>query len=375
MNEKNNWLRHHLLFGLIIVLLSCLGSFLVSKAVWADYQKPNQINMNLTEMTGGETNSGSLAEVVADIIDTVVNVTATSLTAQSAGSGVIFAHEEEQGYYYIVTNHHVIDGFSNISVELQDGTVFQASLVGGDPVGDIAVLKIRAAGLKMAKILKDSDTLRVGDSVIAIGNPLGKLGGTVSRGIISYLGREVTVEGRKMTLIQTDTAVNAGNSGGGLFDIYGNLIGIVNAKASQIGVEGLAFAIPVNDVRELAEALVATATAGSYGYVPGRATVGATFVDGYYQVGGIFGRTYEIVYVSSLKENGAAYKAGMRKEDIILSVTVNGVTTEIEKAADITRIIEAQTVGTTIVFKVKRGGINGNELNISVVCEQYVYTI
>ena len=374
MNEKNNWLRHHLLFGLIIVLLSCLGSFLVSKAVWADYQKPNQINMNLTEMTGGETNSGSLAEVVADIIDTVVNVTATSLTAQSAGSGVIFAHEEEQGYYYIVTNHHVIDGFSNISVELQDGTVFQASLVGGDPVGDIAVLKIRAAGLKMAKILKDSDTLRVGDSVIAIGNPLGKLGGTVSRGIISYLGREVTVEGRKMTLIQTDTAVNAGNSGGGLFDIYGNLIGIVNAKASQVGVEGLAFAIPVNDVRELAEALVATATAGSYGYVPGRATVGATFVDGY-QVGGIFGRTYEIVYVSSLKENGAAYKAGMRKEDIILSVTVNGVTTEIEKAADITRIIEAQTVGTTIVFKVKRGGINGNELNISVVCEQYVYTI
>ncbi|HHZ11709.1 MAG TPA: PDZ domain-containing protein, partial [Acholeplasmataceae bacterium] len=247
--------------------------------------------------------------------------------------------------------------------------------VGGDPVGDIAVLKIRAAGLKMAKILKDSDTLRVGDSVIAIGNPLGKLGGTVSRGIISYLGREVTVEGRKMTLIQTDTAVNAGNSGGGLFDIYGNLIGIVNAKASQVGVEGLAFAIPVNDVRELAEALVATATAGSYGYVPGRATVGATFVDGYYQVGGIFGRTYEIVYVSSLKENGAAYKAGMRKEDIILSVTVNGVTTEIEKAADITRIIEAQTVGTTIVFKVKRGGINGNELNISVVCEQYVYTI
>lgn len=377
MDEKQSWLYKQLISGIIILILSLAGSYFVTKQVHTETEQPykNQINITVSEITAESVNYSSLAEVVAEIKDTVVNITSSALTSQSAGSGVIFGYDEENGEYYIVTNHHVIDGYSNITAELHDGSTYQAALVGGDPIGDIAVIKIKATGLKTARILKDSDTLKVGDSVIAIGNPLGELGGTVSQGIISYINREVMVEGRKMSLLQTDTAVNAGNSGGGLFDIYGNLIGIVNAKAAQVGVEGLAFAIPSNDVRYLAESLIATATADNYGYVPGRTAVGASFVDGYYQVGGIFGQTYEIVYINAINENGAAYKAGLRKEDIVVSITVNGETKEIKKASEISEIIEAQNVGDTIIFTVKRGGLKGTTLEVSVVCEQYIYTI
>lgn len=374
MNEKRSWLIKQLISGIIILILSLSGSYFVSQALIDEYKKPNQININLTEITGETSIEGSLADIVSQIKDTVVNIKCISVTSKSAGSGVIFGNDYNDTYY-IVTNHHVIDGYANITVELADGSVYPATLVGGDPTGDIAVIKIKAQDLKTANILKDSDTLRIGDSVIAIGNPLGELGGTVSRGIISYLNREVVIEDRKMTLIQTDTAVNSGNSGGGLFDIYGNLIGIVNAKAAQIGVEGLAFAIPSNVVRYLAEALILTATDKTYGYVPGRTTIGAEFINGFYQVGGLFGKTYEIVYIGSIKENGAAYKAGLRKEDIIISVTANGTTTNIEDAATIRQIIESQEVGDTIVFKVKRGNLNGPEIEFSVTCEQYIYTI
>lgn len=152
---------------------------------------------------------------------------------EGAGSGVVLS---EDGY--IVTNHHVIDGANTIKVRLSNGQAYTATLTGTDEKTDLAVLKINASGLKAAK-LTDSTTVRVGDFVIAIGNPLGELGGTVTEGIISAKDREITIDGETMTLLQTSAAVNPGNSGGGLFNLSGELVGVVNAKSSGNDIEGL----------------------------------------------------------------------------------------------------------------------------------------
>ena len=157
---------------------------------------------------------------------------------EGAGSGVIIS---EDGY--IVTNNHVIDGASNIKVTLNDGTQVAAELISTDAQTDLAVIKIDKAGLPPVAF-GDSAALNVGDLAVAIGNPLGTLAGSATEGIISGLEREITIDGRTMKLIQTSAAINPGNSGGGLFDQYGNLIGIVVAKSAGSEVEGLGFVIP-----------------------------------------------------------------------------------------------------------------------------------
>ena len=181
---------------------------------------------------------------------------------EGAGSGVVLS---EDGY--IVTNHHVIDGANTIKVRLSDGQTYTAALTGTDAKTDLAVLKINASGLITAK-LADSSAVRVGDFVIAIGNPLGELGGTVTEGIISAKDREITIDGEAMTLLQTSAAVNPGNSGGGLFNLDGELVGVVNAKSSGDDIEGLAFAIPADTVKEIVQELI------QYGYVTGRPQLG-----------------------------------------------------------------------------------------------------
>lgn len=214
-----------------------------------------------------------LADIVDETAPSVVEVfTETKQVSnwfqeyvtEGAGSGVILS---EDGY--IVTNHHVIDGANTIKVRLSNGQTYAAELTGTDEKTDLAVLKINASGLAAAK-LTDSSTVRVGDFVIAIGNPLGELGGTVTEGIISAKDRKVTVDGEAMTLLQTSAAVNPGNSGGGLFDLNGELVGVVNAKSSGNDIEGLAFAIPANTVKEITQELI------QYGYVTGRPQLGVS---------------------------------------------------------------------------------------------------
>ena len=187
--------------------------------------------------------------------------------SEGAGSGVIIS---EDGY--IITNDHVISGASTIAVRLVDGREFPASLIASDTKADIAVIKISETGLSPA-VFGDSTTLVVGESILAVGNPLGELGGTVTAGIISALDREMIVEGEAMTLLQTDAAVNPGNSGGGLFNMRAELIGIVNSKSSGLSIEGLGFAIPSNIVKGVASDLL------SYGYVRGRVDMGLELVD------------------------------------------------------------------------------------------------
>jgi serine protease Do len=221
--------------------------------------------------SGKEDSENAIINAVNKAKDSVVEITTEAVqyypfygeyVAQGAGSGVIISTDG-----YIITCQHVIDGATSVMVTLTDGSKYQATLVGGDEQTDIAVIKIDANNLTSA-VIGDSETLVVGQTAIAIGNPLGELGGTVTTGIISALDRDVTIDGRKYNLMQTNAAINPGNSGGGLFDINGDLIGIVNAKSSGSEIEGLGFSIPITKAMKIANDFI------SEGYVTGRLMMG-----------------------------------------------------------------------------------------------------
>lgn len=286
-----------------------------------------------------------LADIVDETAPSVVEVfTETKQVShwlqeyvtEGAGSGVILT---EDGY--IVTNHHVIDGASTIKVRLNNGQTYTAELTGTDAKTDLAVLKINTVGLSPAK-LADSSKVRVGNFVIAIGNPLGELGGTVTEGIISALDRNVTIDEQPMTLLQTSAAVSPGNSGGGLFDLNGELVGVVNAKSSGDDVEGLAFAIPANTVKEVTQELIA------HGYVTGRPQLGISVAQvtrllqgwqAYFDKPGLY-------VTQSSADNGL--KAGDRM------VQIDG--TPISTAADISAVLDQHSVGDTVKVTVSRSG-------------------
>lgn len=269
-----------------------------------------------------------------------------------AGSGVILTDEG-----YIVTNNHVIDGAQSIKVSLSNGQSYDAELIGTDSQTDIAIIKIDVTGLPFAT-LGDSDTINVGDSAVAIGNPLGELGGTVTNGIISALDRELTIDGQKMNLLQTNAAINPGNSGGGLFNSRGELIGIVNAKSSGSDVEGLGFAIPINDVKSVAEELITN------GYVTGRPALGVSIVEvNSAQLAMQYGVNSLGVYIASIEENSAAAKAGLQSGDYVISVDDQAI----ESMADLTSVLKDHQVGDTIVMMVKR---NNQTVSVSITLQE-----
>lgn len=200
----------------------------------------------------------SSADVVKLVADSVVDISTESSTKSadnktyvsiSAGSGVVYSSDG-----YIITNEHVINGNNQITVTLKDDTKYSATLVGSDATNDIALLKINANNLSPV-VFGNSDNLEVGEATIVIGNPLGELSGTVTEGVVSAVNREVTVEGHNMSLLQTSAEINSGNSGGGVFRLTGELIGIVIAKSSGDDIEGLGFAIPSNTVKTVVENL------------------------------------------------------------------------------------------------------------------------
>ena len=202
----------------------------------------------------------SVVEVVTESVSYGNGIFGGTYITSGAGSGVIIS-----GSGHIITNYHVIEGTDaeNITVTLYDGQSFKAEWVRGDAVTDTAIIKINAETANAA-VIGRSDTVQAGQDVIAIGNPLGKLGGSVTKGVISAVNREITVDSQTMTLLQIDASVNPGNSGGGLFNMYGALIGIVNAKSIAEDVEGIGFAIPIDTAYSVAEDLM------SLGYVDGR---------------------------------------------------------------------------------------------------------
>ena len=299
-----------------------------------------------------EKTADSVVEITTETVKT--GVFAQQYIQSGAGSGVII---DDTGH--IVTNHHVIEGAQKITVTLRSGDSYSAKLLGSDSRTDLALLKIEAENLTAA-MFGDSDILKVGQRTVAIGNPLGQLGGSVTEGILSALNRDVVVGGQTMNLLQTDTAINPGNSGGGLFDSQGNLIGIVVAKSSGSEVEGLGFAIPVNGAVDIIADLL------DYGYVRGRVYSGMEFIDvDSVQLAWMYGLSETGVYVYSVEKGSNAEDAGFKSGDLITSVDGKDVTSTDE----IEEIIEKKSVGDEVVFSVKRNYASGD---LKLILEEYV---
>ena len=267
-----------------------------------------------------------------------------SQVESGAGSGVIISSDG-----YILTCAHVVDGASSITVTIDDKD-YTATLVGEDTTSDVAVIKIDATGLTPATV-GDSDNLKVGQSVMAVGNPLGELGGTVTGGMISALNRSVTIQGTSstntMSLIQMDASVSPGNSGGGLFNMSGELVGIVNAKSSSSDAEGLGFAIPINDAIKVAQELLEN------GYVTGRPYLGITYLgveDA--QTAAQLGVNAYGVYVVEVVKGGPAERAGLQSGDRIVSI--DG--TEIASKDDLGTLMQKHAAGDTLNITIARNG-------------------
>lgn len=301
-----------------------------------------------TKADGSEVEKLSTADVAANAKDSVVEITTSSVqtnfflqqfVSSGAGSGVIISSDGT-----IITNHHVIDGATSIKVRLTDGTEHDAELVGSDPQSDIAILKIKATGLKAA-VMGNSDELIVGEDVVAIGNPLGKLGGSVTDGIVSAKDREITIDGQTMTLLQTSAAINPGNSGGGLFNSRGELIGIVNAKSSGSDVEGLGFAIPINTAKYIAEELL------SNGSVSGRLTLGISYMEiSSVQAAMQYGVNTLGLYIKEVLPDSNAERASFKAEDCLIAVDGEQITT----SAELKSKLQKHQAGDTMTFTVIR---------------------
>jgi len=290
-------------------------------------------------------NSDAIVEIYTESV--VNNGRMGQFVNEGAGSGVIMS---EDGY--VITNNHVIEGSSRIKVRLNDGTDYDAVLIGRDSKTDLAVLKIDAKGLH-AVTFGDSDKLSVGELAVAIGNPLGKLGGSVTDGVISALSRNIEIDGYSMTLLQTSAAVNPGNSGGGLFNSFGELVGIVNAKSSGTGIEGIGFAIPINLARAVVESLI------EHGYVQGRIDFGATLIDILDSWTAAMYRIQTLgVYVLQSEENSS-----LQVGDRIISI--NGI--EINSASDVDELLTLHEVGDTIKITLSR---NGSTITVSHTLKQ-----
>lgn len=275
-------------------------------------------------------------------------------TATSTGSGFVLS---EDGY--IVTNYHVVEGNGSISIAMWDGSQYKAALVGYDSANDVALLKVEASNLK-AVTLGRSDDLIVGDQVVAIGNPLGELTSTLTVGYISAKERDVTTDSFAINMLQTDAAINSGNSGGPLFNMKGEVIGITTAKysgnsSSGASIEGVGFAIPIDDVSGMLSDLA------TYGYVTG-AYLGVSVSDMDASAASYYGMPMG-AYVQEAVEGYAAAKAGVQVKDIIVALGEY----EVENVNDLTRALRKFSAGETTTITVFRGG---REMELSITLDE-----
>ena len=283
-------------------------------------------------------------------------------TETAAGSGIIIS---EDGY--ILTNNHVISGADKITVYVNSGEegeeeqTYEATLVGSSENNDIAVLKIDAKGLNAATF-GDSDQLEVGELAVAIGNPMGKVHGSVTAGIISAVEQELTIDDVTINAIQTDAAINPGNSGGALFDSYGNVIGVVYAKSSSVSIEGIGYAIPVNNIKELVEQMINDPDSVKDQTKGSQIMLGITIQN----ITEDMSKQYSMpvgVYITDVSTMSAAERAGLQKGDIIV-----GFAGEDVKTADELNALKAkQTPGDTVAVKIDR---NGKEMTLDLVIPQ-----
>ena len=282
-------------------------------------------------------------------------------TQTAAGSGIIIS---EDGY--VLTNNHVISGADKITVYVNSGDgseeqSYEATLVGSSESNDIAVLKIDATGLNAAAF-GDSDQIEVGELAVAIGNPMGQVHGSVTAGIISAVEQELTIDDVTINAIQTDAAINPGNSGGALFDSYGNVIGIVYAKSSSVSIEGIGYAIPVNNIKDLVAQMINDPDSVKDQTKGSQIMLGITIRD----ITEDMSKQYSMpvgVYITKVSSMSAAERAGLQKGDIITEFAGETVTS----ADDLNAIKAKQTSGDTVSVKIDR---NGKEMTLDLVIPQ-----
>lgn len=287
--------------------------------------------------------------------EVTTNVFGQTASTAVVGSGFVLT---EDGY--VVTNNHVVEGTDNVSVKLHDGSTYPAEVVGGDSLSDVALLKIEAEGLSHVAV-GDSDAIAVGEGCIAIGNPLGELTFTMTGGYVSALPREINISGKPISMFQTDAAINAGNSGGPLFDMAGNVIGITSAKISGItgsgaSIEGVGFAIPIN------EALRVVYDLQEYGYVRGRAFLGVTVKELDAATADTYGLPVGPI-VQSVVADSCADKAGIAVKDIILAFNGRNVKTYTQLMSALNKC----SAGDEVTLHIYRAGA---ELDVTLTLDE-----
>jgi serine protease Do len=300
-----------------------------------------QLNDNLTLPELFEEANPAVVAISTEVIGR--NAFGHRITRPASGSGFLVSPDG-----YIVTNDHVIEGASSITVLKHDGRQYPATIIGRDPNSDIAVIKIDGTDMPYL-VFGDSDSLRVGEQVAAIGNPLGELANSMTVGHISALNRDINIDGVSHNKLQTDAAVNRGNSGGPLLNLYGEVIGVVSAKSVGMDVEGLGFAIPSSHAESVVSQLM------QHGFVSGRAILGVqiTVQDG-----------TSNVQVASVNHGSAAERAGVMVGDVILSA--NGAS--VSSFADLRTVLDSLSPGDMVELRLQRGS---EEVTLTAVLDEY----
>ncbi|MFA5449291.1 MAG: trypsin-like peptidase domain-containing protein [Clostridia bacterium] len=373
-----------------VVLSGCLGSFILETTL---PPLTGRVDGNDDNNSGGN-NSGnyntgikdsvvdlykestpppasSVSDMLESIHPSVVEINATLADGTSAGSGVFIGKGENNSY--ILTCQHVVEDATKLTVILTDKTEHNAYYVGGLPDQDIAVIKInKVSGITFAEYRDLAEyPLRVGEDVYAIGNPLGSLGGSVTKGIISSaVPRDIYIEGTTLPLIQTDASINKGNSGGGLFDSNGTLVGIVNAKSVGDTVEGLGFAIPIDNAINMAKDFIDTSNEpnnqyGGLGYVRGKFMIGITISYGELPSGVAYGDITHGYQIQEIDLHGSAAGA-LKKGDYIVLINDKKIT----DISTLKGILSASEMGNTVSFTVRDQQVN---TVVDVVLKQYVF--
>ena len=309
------------------------------------------------------------AEVYASTVNSVVSINTTSTSGTnifgqavetaSAGSGFIITQDG-----YIVTNYHVVKGATSVKVTLYDGSTYDATVIGGDSDYDVAVIKIDATGLSPVT-LGNSEDVNVGDTVLAIGNPLGELTFSMSQGIVSCCDRAINVDGTPFNMIQVDASINPGNSGGPLMNLYGEVVGIVSAKYSSYSdttVEGIGFAIPISDVQTIITDIMENGQVTDKAYMAIKAGSMTEQMAAQYNIDVTKG-----VFVYAVEKGGAGEKAGLQLGDVITKLN----DTDITSMSDLSMAKKSYKAGDTVTLTVWRGG---QEITLSLTFDQQPQT-
>ncbi|MBC2580890.1 S1C family serine protease [Clostridium sp. DJ247] len=357
-NKKRHFKIRSFFRGIIFILVAAIsgaisGTYFVNKK----YENKNYITNNQSLTETKETNNQSkitdvpknsitkVAETVGPAVVGISNTTEGYFEAQdSSGSGIIF---DPNGY--IVTNNHVIESANTVSVKLSSGKVLLANVVATDPKSDLAIIKVNAQNLPVAKF-GDSSKVRVGDTAIAIGNPLGEeFAGSVTAGIVSALNRRIQYGGAIYKVLQTDAAINPGNSGGALCNEAGEVIGINSLKIGvEQNAEGMGFAISINEAKNIINSLM------NYGKVsrPSIGIYGGTVVSEDRSVSG--------VYVNQVVQGSGAAAAGIKPTDIIIELDKKKIT----KFEELSDILDSHKVGDAVQCKLWR---NGKTIEVNII--------